>query len=265
MLAADTLEALGIKRGDYVIKVNNRKVLDGVLESRRHCRLDDGAARRLTVLRAVDKLDRLGQDWRRSVAGQRPQGRVRRLHARCRPLSRKSNTWLNFLIAKWRAGNLFSRCPRRWSTLGSWPGPAGSPGPWGLDRAAELWLGRISCARAPSRGGCAEASRRWICCAGRRIRRRRIRIGRQRRPRAGLLHRPRVRGAAHRSSCQRGRAAGALRLGRRRRALRRPGRALYGPRCRPPASRSACRGCRRRWPRSARPTPHPPAARWLCW
>ena len=33
MLAADTLEALGIKRGDYVIKVNNRKVLDGVLRS----------------------------------------------------------------------------------------------------------------------------------------------------------------------------------------------------------------------------------------
>ena len=27
MLAADTMEALGIKRGDYVIKVNNRKVL----------------------------------------------------------------------------------------------------------------------------------------------------------------------------------------------------------------------------------------------
>ena len=33
MLAADTLEALGIKRGDYVIKVNNRKVLDGVMEA----------------------------------------------------------------------------------------------------------------------------------------------------------------------------------------------------------------------------------------
>src|SRR5689334_24328674 len=33
MLAADTLEALGVKRGDYVVKVNNRKVLDGVLES----------------------------------------------------------------------------------------------------------------------------------------------------------------------------------------------------------------------------------------
>ena len=33
MLAADTMEALGIKRGEYVIKVNNRKVLDGVMEA----------------------------------------------------------------------------------------------------------------------------------------------------------------------------------------------------------------------------------------
>ena len=33
MMAADCLEALGIKRGDYVIKVNNRKVLDGVMEA----------------------------------------------------------------------------------------------------------------------------------------------------------------------------------------------------------------------------------------
>ena len=29
MLAADTMEALGIERGQYVVKVNNRKVLDG--------------------------------------------------------------------------------------------------------------------------------------------------------------------------------------------------------------------------------------------
>ncbi len=33
MLAADTMEALGIKRGDYVVKVNNRKVLDGVMDA----------------------------------------------------------------------------------------------------------------------------------------------------------------------------------------------------------------------------------------
>src|SRR5207244_2406405 len=31
MLAADTLEALGIPRGDYVIKVSNRKVLDALI------------------------------------------------------------------------------------------------------------------------------------------------------------------------------------------------------------------------------------------
>src|ERR1041384_2722871 len=30
MMAADTMEALGIERGQYVVKVNNRKVLDGV-------------------------------------------------------------------------------------------------------------------------------------------------------------------------------------------------------------------------------------------
>jgi histidyl-tRNA synthetase len=58
MLGADTLEALGIKRGDYVIKVSNRKLLDGLLEG---IGLDvSDSARRLTVLRAVDKLDRLG-------------------------------------------------------------------------------------------------------------------------------------------------------------------------------------------------------------
>src|SRR5262250_3176056 len=33
MMAADTMEALGIPRGSYVVKVNNRKILDGVLES----------------------------------------------------------------------------------------------------------------------------------------------------------------------------------------------------------------------------------------
>ena len=35
MLAADTMEALGIPRGSYVVKVNNRKVLDGVMEVNR--------------------------------------------------------------------------------------------------------------------------------------------------------------------------------------------------------------------------------------
>jgi histidyl-tRNA synthetase len=59
MLAADTLEALGIPRGQYVIKVNNRKVLDGILEL---AGVESDPARRLIVLRAIDKLDRLGLD-----------------------------------------------------------------------------------------------------------------------------------------------------------------------------------------------------------
>src|SRR5215469_12005966 len=33
MMIADALEALGLKRGDYVVKLNNRKLLDGVLEA----------------------------------------------------------------------------------------------------------------------------------------------------------------------------------------------------------------------------------------
>ena len=65
MLAADTLEALGVSRGDYVVKVNSRKILDGVLES-------SGVEerKRLTVLRAIDKFDRLGQDGVRALLGE---------------------------------------------------------------------------------------------------------------------------------------------------------------------------------------------------
>jgi histidyl-tRNA synthetase len=56
MMAADTMEALGIPRGSYVVKVNNRKVLDGVRDAIGIA--DDGQW--LTVMRAIDKLDRLG-------------------------------------------------------------------------------------------------------------------------------------------------------------------------------------------------------------
>ena len=54
------MEALGIPRGSYVVKVNNRKVLDGVMESI-GLGGDENAGRRLTVLRAIDKFDRLGR------------------------------------------------------------------------------------------------------------------------------------------------------------------------------------------------------------
>ncbi|MEZ0222241.1 MAG: histidine--tRNA ligase [Tardiphaga sp.] len=56
MMAADAMEALGLK-GQYVVRVNNRKVLDGVMESV-GLGGSDQAGRRLTVLRAIDKLDK---------------------------------------------------------------------------------------------------------------------------------------------------------------------------------------------------------------
>ena len=59
MLAADTLEALGIKRGDYVIKVNSRNILNGLFDAL-GLQSEADALRRLTVLRALDKFDRLG-------------------------------------------------------------------------------------------------------------------------------------------------------------------------------------------------------------
>jgi histidyl-tRNA synthetase len=68
MLAADTLEALGIPRGQYIIKVNNRKVLDGVLEAA-GIGGDENASRRLIVLRAIDKFDRLGEEGVRLLLG----------------------------------------------------------------------------------------------------------------------------------------------------------------------------------------------------
>ncbi len=69
MMAADTMEALGIPRGSYVVKVNNRKVLDEVVESIGFGGQEDNS-RRLTVLRAIDKLDRLGLQGVRQLLGE---------------------------------------------------------------------------------------------------------------------------------------------------------------------------------------------------
>ncbi|MGN1286805.1 MAG: histidine--tRNA ligase [Bradyrhizobium sp.] len=68
MMAADTMEALGIPRGSYVVKVNNRKVLDGVLEAI-GLGGEENAGRRLTVLRAIDKLDKFPADEVRKLLG----------------------------------------------------------------------------------------------------------------------------------------------------------------------------------------------------
>src|SRR5271156_391672 len=68
LMAAETMEALGIPRGSYVVKVNNRKVLDGVMESI-GLGGEQNASKRLTVLRAIDKYDRLGGGGVTSLLG----------------------------------------------------------------------------------------------------------------------------------------------------------------------------------------------------
>ncbi|MGB6548560.1 MAG: histidine--tRNA ligase [Xanthobacteraceae bacterium] len=60
MMAADTMEALGIPRGSYLVKVNNRKVLDGVMQAI-GISGEQHFGTRLTVLRAIDKLDRFSE------------------------------------------------------------------------------------------------------------------------------------------------------------------------------------------------------------
>ena len=71
-MLSDTLEKVGIARGDYIIRVNNRKVLNGVMEVAGI--LDPSDPEKFTeergiVLRAIDKLDRLGLEGVRSLLG----------------------------------------------------------------------------------------------------------------------------------------------------------------------------------------------------
>ena len=59
MMAADTMEELGVPRGSYVVKVSNRKVLGWRPGSDWTWRRSNMLENVLTVLRAIDKLDRL--------------------------------------------------------------------------------------------------------------------------------------------------------------------------------------------------------------
>ncbi|MBS0564325.1 MAG: histidine--tRNA ligase [Proteobacteria bacterium] len=72
-MLADALEATGIPRGDYVVKVNNRKVLNGVMEVAGVLDPADPerfAHERGIVLRAIDKIDRLGPEGVRALLGE---------------------------------------------------------------------------------------------------------------------------------------------------------------------------------------------------
>jgi len=72
-MLSDTLEAVGIPRGDYIVRVNNRKVLNGVMEVAGVLDPSDPTkfeAERGIVLRAIDKLDRLGPNGVRALLGE---------------------------------------------------------------------------------------------------------------------------------------------------------------------------------------------------
>jgi len=82
-MLADCLEVVGIPRGDYIVRVNNRKVLNGVLEaiapesefepgedvrSTLQRRLFD-EPKRDAVLRTIDKFDKVGEAGVRELLG----------------------------------------------------------------------------------------------------------------------------------------------------------------------------------------------------
>jgi histidyl-tRNA synthetase len=66
MLAADTLDELGIAPTDYIVRFNSRKILDGVMDA---IGLAGDGNRRLVVMRAIDKRDRLGMPAVRELLG----------------------------------------------------------------------------------------------------------------------------------------------------------------------------------------------------
>ena len=64
-MLADCLEEVGIPRGDYLIRVNNRKVLNGVLEAMGVA----DEAQQADVLRTIDKFDKVGESGVRELLG----------------------------------------------------------------------------------------------------------------------------------------------------------------------------------------------------
>ena len=64
-MLSDTLETVGIPLGDYLVRINNRKVLNGVLE----CMGLSDDAQRDDVLRTIDKFDKVGAAGVRELLG----------------------------------------------------------------------------------------------------------------------------------------------------------------------------------------------------
>ncbi len=68
-MLARALVAVGIDQGDSIVRINNRKILNGVMEVA-GLSGEDKHSERGIVLRAIDKLDRLGPDGVRALLGE---------------------------------------------------------------------------------------------------------------------------------------------------------------------------------------------------
>ena len=126
-MLADALEAVGIDRGDFMVRINNRKVLNGVLEAAqvREDQAED-------VLRQIDKFDKVGRE---GVLALLTTGRLddsgARIEAWACPRRRRGRCW-----PSWRPR--VRTTPRRWTTCR--PPSADRPS------APRAWT---SCARSP--------------------------------------------------------------------------------------------------------------------
>ena len=102
MMAADCLEALGIKRGDYVVKVNNRKVLDGLMEAIGLGGADNAGRRLTSCARSISSIGsgrmafaRCSAPGATTIAATSPAARNCRA---LKPIERNSISWLRLEI-----------------------------------------------------------------------------------------------------------------------------------------------------------------------
>ncbi|TMM51560.1 histidine--tRNA ligase [Sulfitobacter sabulilitoris] len=123
-MLCDCLEEVGIPRGDYVVRVNNRKVLDGVMEVA-GLSGEDKAAKRGIVLRAVDKLDRLGVEGVRALLGEGRKDESGDFAAGAGLSAEQADVVMGFLTSKERAraktlDDLRNAAKREDGLLASW-------------------------------------------------------------------------------------------------------------------------------------------------
>jgi histidyl-tRNA synthetase len=98
-MLADTLEAVGIDRGYYVVRVNNRKVLNGVLEAAGVAEEGQQAA----VLRTIDKFDKVGEAGVRELLGKGRRDASGAYIDGVELNEKQIETVLKFLLAKGKA------------------------------------------------------------------------------------------------------------------------------------------------------------------